>query len=64
MVCRQFNALLSFIRADMGGDGLVFEINGEGLCIGLNSDLSADGPRRDRVIIDIKPDGEIRIDLC
>jgi len=64
MVCRQFNALLSFIGTDMGGDDLVFEVNSEGLCIGFNNDLSADGPRWDGVTIDIKADGEIGIDLC
>ena len=43
---------------------LFFEIDREGVGICLNNNLSANGPWRDRVIIGIKPDGEIGIDLC
>ena len=47
----------------MGGDDLVLEVNGEGICISLNNDLSANGPWGDRVIISIKADTKIGVDL-
>jgi hypothetical protein len=47
----------------MGGDDFVLEVNSKGLCIGFNNDLSADGPRWDRVIIGIKADTKIGVDL-
>lgn len=60
---RQFDTLLSLIGTDMGGNDPVFEINRQGMGIGLHCDLSADGPRRDGVIVGIKADGEVGIDF-
>ena len=60
----QFNALISFIGTDMGGDGFVFEVNPEGMIIGFNSDLSANVPRCNGVTVAIEPDRKIGMDLC
>lgn len=48
----------------MGGEGFFFEIEGEGLMVGLDDDLLADSPGGHGVGVSIEAHGEIGVDLC
>ena len=56
-----FDSLLALPGAAVAGDGLVFEVDGEGLLIGLDDDLPADRPGRDAVGVAVEADGKIRV---
>ena len=60
----QFDPFSVLIGAGVGGNGFFFEIKGEGLMVGLDDDLFADGPRGDGVGVSIEAHGEIGVDLC
>ncbi len=47
----------------MGGDGLVFEVNGQGFMIGLDCNRFSNKPRGNGIGIAIKGDGKIRVYL-
>ena len=47
----------------MGGDGLILEVDGEGMVVGLSYDLFANSPGRHGIGVSIKADGEIGVHL-
>jgi len=60
----QFDPFSVFIGAGVGGEGFFFEIEGEGVMVGLDDDLFADGPWGHGVGVSIEADGEVGVDLC
>jgi len=60
----QFDPFSVFIGAGVGGEGFFFEIEGEGLMVGLDDDLLADSPWGHGVGVSIEADGEVGVDLC
>jgi hypothetical protein len=60
----QFDPFSVLIGAGVGGDGFFFEIEGEGVRVGFDDDLFADGPRGYGVGVSIEADGEVGVDLC
>ena len=60
----QFDTFFAFIGAGVSGDGLFFEINGEGVVVRLDDDLFADGPGGHGIGVCIEADGKVGVDLC
>jgi len=60
----QFDPFSVLIGAGVGGNGFFFEIEGEGLMVGLGDDLFADGPWGHGVGVSIEADGEVGVNLC
>ena len=63
-MCGQFDTFLALIGAWMGGNDFVFEIDGEGAVVRLDSHLFADCPGGHGVDVRVEANGEVGVDLC
>lgn len=63
LVGGQFDTFFVLIGAGVCGNGFFFEIEGEGVKVGLDDDLFADGPWGHGVGVSIEADGEVGVDL-
>jgi hypothetical protein len=62
-VCREFEPLFALPASRMGGEGFVFEVERDVVVVGFHGEVFANRPRRRRIGVPVKLDGEIGVAL-